>query len=193
MGHFGVTTARRNQVIKNDLKTAYGVGSAVLGQLVPVAAPVTLVVGLVRDAKALYSTVGHIRALELILADARRENSGVLAGTIEAIEHCLTKKTHKAVKKGINLLPKIGSIFTMGFGAVKNLYKRAKGTLGKHRLESATVLLLNSVNGCPFALRACVNLLGDERFIEIFNSARSGASDEFDDAVLVLAEKFKST
>ncbi|MGB0670803.1 MAG: hypothetical protein ACPGNT_04855 [Rhodospirillales bacterium] len=192
MGLFGKTTARRNQVLKKGAKSAYTVGSFVAGQLVPVAAPITMVIGMVRDAKALYSTVNHIRALELILGEILSDGDGALDGTQEAIEHAITKKTHKAVKRGLNIVPKVGSALTSVYGMGKWLYKKFKGTLGVHRQQSATILLLNSIQGDPYALKACVNLLGEDRFIEIFNSARSGFSAEFDDAVEVLAEKFKS-
>ncbi|MGB0683444.1 MAG: hypothetical protein ACPGOV_12075 [Magnetovibrionaceae bacterium] len=192
MGHFGQTNARRNQVIKNDAKTAYSVGSFLAGQLVPVAAPITMIVGMVTDAKAIYSTHNHLKVLKLILADIISDGQGALDGTQDAIEHCITKKTHKIAKRGVRLLPKVGGFLTSVYGMGKWVYKKAKGTLGKHRTESATILLLNSMQGDPYALRACVNLLGDQRFLEIYDSARGGASDEFDDAVLVLAEKFKS-
>lgn len=192
MGHFGSTTARRTQVVKDDLNTAYGVGSAVLGNVLPVTAPFTMIIGMVRDAKAIYSTVNHIRALEIILAQASSPGSGAHNGTVEAIAHCLTKKTHKAAKRGLRLLPKIGGMFTTGYAALKNLYKRAKGTLGVHRRESASTLLVNSINGDPFALSVCVNLMGEKPFLEVYEAARTGGDSAFNEAVESLMEKFKS-
>jgi hypothetical protein len=180
---------------KVGLGAAAGALTAGTGGLaVVVGAGVLQITSMVNSARSASKTWEHLKHLKAIQGrrhykcTALGQNPGAADhGHIHnnVIQYIINKKSAKLVKKGVGAVG--GGSLTGIFGVVKNLYKRARGTLGKRRSFYAYVVARHMITHDCALCEALVSELfnhHDYTLLRTMNSTDAGGW---------VARKMKST
>jgi hypothetical protein len=125
-------------------------------------------------------TYKHISHLKKILI--RHRDHTVLPGTEVAILYAIKKKNKKLLRKGLGVVPMVGSLGVSVYTLGRSIKKRYQGTRGDYRRMQARTLWANQLQGDHMAIAACKELLG-----KVYPKVR-----EYADGFVLLKKKIRS-
>jgi hypothetical protein len=111
-------------------------------------------------------TYNHIKKLNKITMDYSGR-PGVLPSTHGAIQYAVKKKNKKLHRKGLGILPAVGSLVNTVYTIGRTIKKKRRGDKGEIRRFQAKTLWDNQLGGDPMAIAACQELLGKKVFKQV--------------------------
>ena len=163
---------------------ALATATSIAAAAAPVAGPIGWALAAIASTMSAVSAVKthlHIKNLEELLT--RHGGGNAMASSREATLYVIVKKNKKRSRKGLGVIPVLGSTANSFYSIGRAIQKKALGTKGKHRASAAKTLWTNQLQGCPLAKAVCLELLGQKIFVAIQHEM---------DGDLVIREKMKS-